>query len=248
MRQAAPPVEYEDTRTIATPEGVELELRLAGLGSRFSAGLIDFAIKGAFVIAAVVVTALTLGGLAAAIVIAVAVFLATVVYDVMFEVRAGGRTPGKRALGLRVVMADGGAIGLRSSAVRNLLRLVEGLPLSYVPAIVSILVTRDNQRLGDLAAGTVVVREPRAQSLPPSWLQPPPPDHTATWDVSAVTPEEMAAVRSFLDRREGFEAAARTDVASRLAERLSPRVSGVPDGIPPERFLEDLARVKASRR
>lgn len=241
-------MEYEDTRTIATPEGVELELRLAGLGSRFSAGLIDFMIKGAFVIAAVALAGLTLGGLAAAIAIAVAVFLATVVYDVMFEVRGGGRTPGKRALGVRVVMADGGAIGLRSSAVRNVLRLVEGLPLSYIPAIVSILVTRDNQRLGDLAAGTVVVREPQAAAAPRSALERPLPEKTASWDVSAVTPEEMAAVRSFLDRREGFDAAARADVAHRLAARLGPRVSGVPDGIPPERFLEDLARVKASRR
>jgi hypothetical protein len=185
---------------------------------------------------------------AALLAVAVAFFVATVVYDIFFEVRAGGRTPGKRALGLRVVLADGGAVGLRASAVRNLLRLIEGLPLSYVPAVVSILVTRDNQRLGDLAAGTVVAREPRPQPLPPSRLQPPAPEHTATWDVSAVTPEELSAVRSFLDRRDGFDPAARADVARRLAARLAPRVSGAPDGLPPERFLEDLARVKAARR
>ena len=66
--------------------------------------------------------------------------------------------------------------------------------------------------------------------------------------MSAVTPEELTAVRSFLDRRDGFEPAARADVARRLAARLAPRVGGVPDGVPAERFLEDLARAKASRR
>jgi hypothetical protein len=66
--------------------------------------------------------------------------------------------------------------------------------------------------------------------------------------VSAVTPEELAAVRSFLDRRHGFDVRARADVAQRLADRLRPRVGGAAPGMPPERFLEDLAHVKASRR
>jgi uncharacterized RDD family membrane protein YckC len=241
-------MEYEDTRTIATPEGVELELRLAGLGSRFTAGLIDFALKGLLVLAAFILASLAFGGVGAVVVVSAGVLLATVVYDMLFEVRGGGRTPGKRALGLRVVLVDGAPVDLRASAVRNLLRLVEGLPLSYFPAIVSILVTRNNQRLGDLAAGTVVAREAAPPPLPPSRLQPPAPLHTAGWDVSAVTPEQMAAVRSFLERREDFDAAARADVARRLAEHLAPSVGGVPSGVLPERFLEDLARVKASRR
>ena len=240
-------MEYEDTRTIATPEGVELELRLAGLGSRFTAGLIDFALKAAIVLAAVLAAELLAGGVAVAIAGSLAVFFALVVYDVLFEVRAGGRTPGKRAVGLRVVRADGGPVGLRTSAVRNLLRLVEGLPLSYVPAILCILLTRSNQRLGDLAAGTVVAREPdpgTAQPAPPQE----PPAYAAGWDVSAVTAEELAAVRSFLGRREDFEPAARRALAERLAGRLRDRVAGAPPGLPAERFLEDVAHVKASRR
>jgi uncharacterized RDD family membrane protein YckC len=241
-------MEYEDTRTIATPEGVELELRLAGLGSRFTAALIDFALKGLLVVAVVILAQLTGGGLAAAIVLAAGVFFAMVVYDVLFEVRAGGRTPGKRVLGLRVVMAGGGAVGLRASAVRNLLRLVEGLPLSYLPAIVTILLTRDNQRLGDLAAGTLVAREPAPAGLPSFAGSRPVPAHAADWDVSAVTPEDLAAVRSFLGRRHDFEPAARAELARALADRLATRVGGVPAGLSPEGFLEDLARVKASRR
>jgi hypothetical protein len=63
-----------------------------------------------------------------------------------------------------------------------------------------------------------------------------------------VTSEELAAVRSFLNRRHDFEPAARADLAARLAARLRPRVGGAPPGMPPERFLEDLEQVKASRR
>ena len=241
-------VQYEDTRTIATPEGVELELRLAGLGSRFAAGLVDVAIKGALVGAATLLAGVLAGSTAAVIALAVAGLFALVGYDILFEVRAGGRTPGKRAAGLRVVRSDGAAVGLRTSAVRNLLRLVEGLPLSYLPAVASILVTRDNQRLGDLAAGTVVVHDAAAGEPSRPLATGPLPHAAEDWDVSAVTPQELAAVRSFLGRRDGFDPAARRALAEQLAARLRGRVGGAPDIRSPERFLEELARVKASRR
>ena len=241
-------MEYEETRRIATPEGVDLELRLAGVGSRFSAGLIDLVIQGALVVATGLLAALAGGGVAAVVIFSLGFFFATVVYDVLFEVRAAGRTPGKRALGLRVVLADGGPVGLRASAVRNLVRLVEGFALSYVPAILSILLTRDNQRLGDLAAGTVVARETGTAGGPSFAGVRPLPAQLARWDVSAVTAEELSAVRSFLGRRHDFEPAAREALARRLADRLATRVSGTPPDLPAERFLEDLAAVKSSKR
>jgi uncharacterized RDD family membrane protein YckC len=241
-------VEYEDTRTIATPEGVELRLRLAGVGSRFAAGMIDAAIKGAIVLVIALVFGIGVGGVASLVVTGAGLLFVMDFYDVLFEVRSAGRTPGKRALGLRVVMADGGPVGLRASTVRNLLRLVEGLPLSYVPAIVSILVTRSNQRLGDLAAGTVVVHEARAGKPAPDWSRPVIPAYTEAWDVSAVTPQELAAVRDFLRRRHDFTPAARTALAERLAHALQGRVAGVRTDMPAERFLEDLAAAKAARR
>ena len=239
-------MEYEDTRTIATPEGVVLELPLAGLGSRFAAGMVDFMIKGAIVGVVALLFGLLVGDTGALIALFLALFFITVVYDILFEVRGGGRTPGKRALGLRVVDADGGAVGLRTSAVRNLLRLVEGLPLSYAPAILCILLTRDNQRLGDLAAGTLVVREPPAAGGP-SFAPAERPARLADWDVSAITAEELSAVRSFLGRRHDFEPGARAALARQLADRLAGRVGGAPAGVAPEQFLEDLARAKASR-
>jgi uncharacterized RDD family membrane protein YckC len=241
-------VEYEDTRTIATPEGVELHLRLGGVGSRFAAGMIDGAIKGALVLVIALVFGIGIGGVGALVAGGAGLLFVMVFYDVLFEVRAAGRTPGKRALGLRVVMADGRPVGLRASAVRNLLRLVEGLPLSYVPAIVSILVTRSNQRLGDLAAGTVVLHEARAGAPAAGERPRPVPAYTEAWDVSAVTVQELAAVRDFLRRRQDFTPAARTALAERLAGALQGRVAGVRPDLPAERFLEDLAAAKASRR
>ena len=241
-------MEYEDTRTIATPEGVDLQLRLAGVGSRFSAGLIDLVIQAALVIATGLLAELAGGGIAATIILSVGVFFATVVYDVLFEVRAAGRTPGKRALGLRVVMADGRPVGLRASAVRNLIRLFEGFATWYLPAMLSILITRDNQRLGDLAAGTIVARETATAGGPSFAGRRALPPQLEHWDVSAVTAEELGAVRSFLGRRDDFEPAAREALARQLAERLATRVSGAPPDLPAERFLETLAAVKSSKR
>ena len=241
-------MEYEDTRTIATPEGVELRLRLAGLGSRSAAGMIDGTIKGAIVLAMALLFGFAVGGTAGAVATAAGLLFVMVFYDVLFEVRAAGRTPGKRTLRLRVTMADGGPVGFRASCVRNLLRLIEGLPLSYVPAIISILVTRDNQRLGDLAAGTVVLNEAGVESAAADWARPVVPAYTETWDLTAVTAQELAAVRDFLRRRHDFTPAARQALAERLARALYGRVAGARADMPPERFLEDLAAAKASRR
>ena len=238
-------MEYEDTTRIATPEGVEIELRLAGLGSRFSAELIDLVIKSLGVGALVLLVALLLGGLAATIVLTVGIFAAVVVYDVVFEVRSAGATPGKRALGVRVLLEDGAPVGLRASAIRNVIRLIEGFALLYIPAVIAIMSTRRNQRLGDLAAGTVVARA--ADPGEPTFRRPAPPE-LADWDVSAITPEELAAVRSFLGRRHGFEPAARYNVAAALARQLGPKVAGAPPwDQQPERFLEQLESAKSAR-
>jgi uncharacterized RDD family membrane protein YckC len=241
-------MEYEDTTTIATPEGVELELRLAGVGSRFSSASLDYLIKfiafGAFAL----LVGLLFGGTVATVAISVGFFLAVVVYDIVFEVRAAGATPGKRALGVRVLLADGAPVGVRASSVRNLLRLIEGPALLYVPAVISILVTRRNQRLGDLAAGTVVARQSARGGPAFNRYRPPGQRQLGDWDVSSITPEELAAVRSFLARRHGFDPAARTRIASMLAFKLRDKVAGAnTPAFQPERFLEELERAKSDR-
>ena len=160
---------YEDVLTISTPEVVDLNLTLAGVGSRFVSAIVDTAIQGALVIALNIVLvrtdgfgAIEEGGGLAAAVYAIANFLVIWGYDVLWEVLGGGRTPGKRLNGLRVVRAEGQPVTFVSSSIRNVLRFVDLLPGAYLVGIVSILVTRKNQRLGDIAAGTLVVRERRA--------------------------------------------------------------------------------------
>ena len=96
-------MEYEDTTTIATPEGVELELRLAGVGSRFSSASLDYLIKFVVFGAFALLVGLLFGGTVATVAISAGFFLAVVVYDIVFEVRSAGATPGKRALGVRVL-------------------------------------------------------------------------------------------------------------------------------------------------
>jgi len=256
-------MQYEERTRIATPEGVELELVLAGLASRFIAELIDSALL-LLLLATLIALAVLAGGAAGFVLVSIAVggaLLISVAYNVAFEVLAGGRTPGKRWNGLRVVMAGGGPVGLRASSVRNLVRLIEGPTLWYAPAIVSILVTRRNQRLGDLAADTLVVREPlgrptrrgrrgqkrrgEASARRPHPLTP--SLGLDRWDVSAVTQEDLAAIRTFLDRRDGFTPAARDGLAGELAARLATKVAGHPPGLSPEALLEGIAAAKAAR-
>ena len=248
-------MEYEDRLTIQTPEGLDLELSLAGVGSRFTAALLDFLIQNAIVIAAVLalvgveVFAGGVSGLGGGI-FALVLFFVIFGYDVLFEVFASGRTPGKRATGIRVVQSGGEPVGFLTSAIRNALRLVDFLPFMYAVGIVSILATRRNQRLGDLAAGTLIVRERRherrAAAAGRGRSGGGEADAYAAWDVSAITAEEHAAVRSFLERRAELDDAARADVARALAEALRAKVVAAQDA-GDEAFLETVAAVKARR-
>lgn len=248
---------YEDRISVATPEGVTLEVAVAGVGSRFAAGLVDqllrFALLGALALLGGVVAreAGASGEFLGALLI-VAVFLVQFGYDVLFETLASGRTPGKRWTGLRVVKVGGGPVGFVASAVRNVLRIIDSLPGFYLVGMLAVLFTRNNQRLGDLAAGTLVIRDRRQRTaLAPSGPPPAPgvaegPD-AGLWDVSAVTAEEVATVRRFLDRRATLTPDARARLAGELATRLGPKVVGPPREWQPEAFLEYLVAAKGAR-
>ncbi len=238
---------YEDRITIPTPEGVSLELTLAGLGSRAIAGCVDLVLKGLLLVCLLVLF-LAILGLEGALIVVPAAMLGMLLYDVGFETLAGGRTPGKRMSGLRVVRSSGRPVDVTASVIRNAMRLVDGLALSYLPTIVSILVTQRNQRLGDLAADTVVIRDRREIDTAVHRSAPPAPagDPFGTgprWDVSAVSAEDTATIRAFLERRSELAAPARARLAAQLDAGLRPLVGGV-DERDPERFLEILYDAK----
>ena len=142
-----------------TPEGILLEMRPAGISARCCAFIIDWLIRIAVFWAAAIVAGL-LGGIGVAFWI-ILVFVVEWFYPVAFELGRGGATPGKRAMGLRVVMDNGLPITPAASFLRNLLRGADFLPFGYAAAIVSMLVRKDGKRLGDMAAATLVVYLPR---------------------------------------------------------------------------------------
>jgi uncharacterized RDD family membrane protein YckC len=245
-------MEFEDRLTIATPEGVDLELTLAGVGSRFASALVDYLIQTLIIIALALVLGVGFGlsagssgyGLALWTVLA---FLLFVGYDIAFEVLAAGRTPGKRMNGLRVVRETGAPITFSASAVRNILRVIDLLPGTYFVGMISILVSSRNQRLGDHAAGTLVVRERKPMPAEPTLRTYAPGVGAPAWDTSGISADELVAIRSFLARREGLTVDARTQLARELAARLRPKVGGAVGSESPEMFLERLAALKAGR-
>ena len=141
-------------RTHETPEGIRLELRLAGLIVRACAWSIDMLIR--VVLYGVISFIFTYFGGVGTAVMLIMFFLIEWFYPVIFEIHSGA-TPGKKAMGLVVIHDNGTPVSFSSSVIRNLLRAADFLPFMYAAGILSVLMSRDFQRLGDLAAGTLVV-------------------------------------------------------------------------------------------
>jgi len=141
-------------RKFEVPEGIDLELRLAGPVIRINAWLIDFIIRS--VIQIIIYFVLIWFGTIGSGLILLAIFIIEWFYPVLFELRQGA-TPGKKILNLYVCHDDGTPVNWQSSMLRNLLRVADFLPFAYATGLLSMLINRDFKRLGDLAAGTVVV-------------------------------------------------------------------------------------------
>ena len=146
-------------RPVETPEGVEIGLRVAGPVPRLYAALLDFGLRFALYMLFSMATGFL--GRSGMGLLLIAMFLTEWFYPVVFEVKRGGATPGKQRMGLMVLQRDGTPVGWTASTIRNLVRFADFLPAAYGFGIAAMLVDRDFRRLGDLAAGTVVVhREP----------------------------------------------------------------------------------------
>jgi uncharacterized RDD family membrane protein YckC len=260
----------KDRLTIQTPEQVGFEYVLAGLGSRTAAFLMDTVIRWFLFLAILAVGLLLLRFLPALDfsqwasdpsrpwlfwLIALGILAYSLVdlgYFLFFEALWNGQTPGKRRQGLRVVRMDGQPIGWLESSIRNILRAVDLLAGMYPVGIVVVFLSRNNQRIGDYAAGTVVIVE-RKQKVPSDRKQfhvPQVLTHPEIeWYVSRLKPAQYQVLRSFLERRDQMEQGHRHEVARLLSHQLFKQMSKSSRmSISYESFIEEIVALYEKRR
>lgn len=238
---------------IVTGEAVALDVRPAGAGSRGIALIIDLVAQ----LAVMMGWLWAVGRIGAASddaaveAIVLTLFVATVLgYPVGFETLWRGRTPGKAAMGLRVVRDDGGPVRFRHAFVRGLVGVVvdrPGMSLGLL-ALIPMLTTKRSKRLGDLAAGTVVV-----QDRVPSRVAPPPTvaPELAGWagglDLTGVNDAMALEMRQFLARSRQLLPAVRTEMGNRLLAQLSATVGPLPPGMEPWVYLHTVLAERSRR-
>lgn len=211
-RHAIAPDSAKITDTIRyheTPEGILLQLKLAGPVARGCAWAIDAAIKAVIYVLLSMVTVF-LGGVGMALML-IGFFLLEWFYPVVFEIYSGA-TPGKKAMGLVVVHDNGTPVSLSASLIRNLLRVADFLPLLYGVGLLSMLANRNFQRLGDMVAGTLVVYRERdkVDIIIPDAVPKPPPTH--------LNVDELRNLIAYAERSHRLSEERRIELADQLSE------------------------------
>ena len=257
-----------DQLSIETPELVAIQMPLAGIGSRFIALLVDYLIWFAGFFFVIWIFAFfgpslkAFNKLSAQWAVAIYVFLLFLFnwgYFTLFEAFWNGRTPGKRIARIRVIQRSGRAIGLFESMARNFIRYIDQIPFFYAVGAIAIFATRDHQRLGDLAAGTLVVRD-RIEEVPASTettrtftanlftpAVPTPEPHAAIClpdhGIAKLSGSDLQVLESFFARRLDMPMATREALAHRIANAIQAK-SGLetPPEVSVEIFLEVVAR------
>lgn len=238
-----------DKLTIDTPEQVHLEFVLAGVGSRFMAILLDTLIQ---VVMYLVLFLVVIGVLsnpfksARVWVLAVAVFVTFLIYwgyFVLFEIFWKGQTPGKRWAGIRVIKDSGRPISAFESMSRNLLRAVDWFPGFYGVGLVVMLLNRENRRLGDFVAGTLVVHE-TSDKESALFFNTSQSSEFVFPQAAQLTLQEAELIEAFLGRRLDIPPAIRQQNAQRIAEMVATRLNIPAESRPAdnENFLEILVR------
>jgi uncharacterized RDD family membrane protein YckC len=258
-----------DQLNIDTPELVAIEMPLAGIGSRFIALLIDTLIWAA----GLIVLGLVLWAFKPALqafsnlsyqwtvaVFTITIFLLNWGYFTLFEAFWHGRTPGKRVARIRVIQQSGRAIGIFESMARNFIRYVDQIPFFYAVGVIAVFTTRQHQRLGDLAAGTLVVRDREQET--PLWADtgiriltaPVFPQASAMREphlsvalsssgIARLSATDLEVLEGFFARRLDLPLPTRQLLAQRIAEAIQAK-SGleIPPDVSVETFLEATAR------
>jgi len=251
---APPSATYADKLTIETPEQTALEFAIAGIGSRFLALALDtliqmsvFAIVGiGSVTLAATLFAHTPDSMWVMASMLLAMFSLYYGYFAAFEALWNGQTPGKRLLRIRVIKDTGRPMTPSESVGRNLMRIVDQLPFMYGVGIVSVALSRQNKRLGDFVAGTIVVHERELQDVRPLWHAPQ-SSSTARYGADRLSADEFALVETFLNRRNSLAPEVRYRMGDEIARRIKPRLSLPPENVPSnERLLEVIAAERRS--
>jgi uncharacterized RDD family membrane protein YckC len=256
-----------DQLSIETPELVAIDMPVAGIGSRFVALLVDYLIWTVAIVLLILLVVLIdpslsyFSKVAAKWEQALTIFIYFLLYwgyFTLFEAFWNGQTPGKRIAKIRVIQRSGRGIGLFESMTRNLLRAVDQFPVVYAVGVVSILCTRDHQRLGDLAAGTLVVHEREhlaeassissGRTFTSGMFDQAAPIRRSGFDVAAsgvqrLESRDLEVLEGFFARRLDFSMETRAALAQRIADGIRAK-SGLeaPAGVSTETFLEEVAR------
>jgi uncharacterized RDD family membrane protein YckC len=237
---------------VVTGEAVVLDLRVARLASRGLGLVVDLAVQAAaLLLGAAVLAALSpvLDPALAAVLVLLLVVGVLVGYPVVAETLSRGRTLGKLALGLRAVRDDGSPIRFRHALVRGVVGFVELYLLLGVPAVVVSLASARGKRVGDLLAGSVVVRERLpAESGPPVAPLPVLAGWAASLDLSALPDDLALAARQFLVRTQQLSPQARASMGARIAAEVAARTAPPPPfGVPAEEFLAAVVAERSRR-
>ncbi len=244
---------------VRTPESVAFSYQLAGLGSRFLAVLIDQILQIAVFLALFLGLAFGVSRVppsathaaasagtsaedkfAVALLVAIGIFIVFAIffgYFIIFEALWNGQTPGKKALGIRVVRDGGYPVDFGSAMVRNIIRIGEFLLGYYVLSAISALISSENKRLGDFAAGTIVVRDERMELAPKLRVTRDEPVYASTAYLSG---EERALVARFIERRGALDERRRAEIAASIAARVRDRVPPELAKLDDEALLERL--------
>lgn len=246
---------------LATPEAISIRYDLAGIGTRFLAAAIDFL---AWIVLAIIlaVGALALGTFGALgrstalILFGTLSFLILYGYYIIFETLWEGQTPGKRIMKIRVIRRTGHAIGFADAFIRNVVRIVDFLPSFYGVGVITMFISPESRRLGDYAAGTIVVLERAPLTI--AAIAPEParivsqpalgavdPDELR-WDVRALDSEDLLLMQHYLDRSRNLPADASLAIGHTLAARIANRI-GARAPLDPGQFVERVLYLREQR-
>jgi uncharacterized RDD family membrane protein YckC len=250
----------DDELIVETPERVELHFILASVGNRFLAAAIDHLIQIFLIVIGLLIYGRSVGwsqisslGVWAAAILVLVIFTTYWGYFVFFEAIWSGQTPGKRIMKLRVVREDGRPVRFFEVFVRNLLRLFVDFmpPPSYAIGVVSIVFSPQSKRIGDLVAGTVVIKERASEApsleeitrvLEAELARPEPATSLFKTEPGLLDPTEVRAIQTFLRRRFELSADSRASLAVRIAGPVASRLGIADPQVSAEAFLEEIDR------